>query len=98
MGDSERARRREDVRDGAACKGMDPNMFHPIYNEAHEIGGIAAEAARKALDVCDGCSVEYDCLATSVNVPADGGIRGGTLDAERRAMRVRWAPILASNR
>ena len=62
--------------DGAACLGMDPEMF---YAE-----GSAAIA--KVKEVCSDCGVRQRCLEWAVT-REEFGVWGGTTARERAAMR-----------
>jgi WhiB family redox-sensing transcriptional regulator len=64
----------------AACRGLDPNWFHPARGQS--------TAPQKAL--CATCPVRYACLAddlAAVGPNHDVGIWGGTSQRERRAIR-----------
>lgn len=62
----------------AACKGQDPNLFHPREN--------SEEQTRDALKFCSVCAVQELCLeyAMVYRVP---GIYGGTTKRERDRRR-----------
>ena len=60
----------------AACKGVDPNLFHPYKGES-----IA-----KAKVVCDTCPVRQTCLDWAITHKS-AGVWGGTSGLERRQMR-----------
>lgn len=66
----------------AACRGQDPNLWHP-----HGKPGQATikEAAAKA--VCAGCEVREECLAYALEADEPEGIWGGLNQAERRQLR-----------
>lgn len=67
--------------DEAACRGIDPGLFHPAR------GDYAVE--RQARQVCAGCPVRAECLAHALTFHELYGIWGGTSARERRDMR-RW--------
>ena len=69
--------RPEPWRARAACRGLDPDMFHPTQN-----GNALANQAKH---VCAGCPVRTDCLADHLH--EELGIWGGTTPTERRRMR-----------
>lgn len=62
--------------DSAACKGEDPNLFHPDRGES--------TAPAKA--VCAECPVKADCLAHALK-HEQLGIWGGTSERQRRRLR-----------
>lgn len=66
-------------RDYAACKGVDPDLFHPPRGGDHQ----------RALRVCRACPVADHCLeyALSVNPRDDQGIWGGTSQEQRKRLR-----------
>jgi WhiB family transcriptional regulator, redox-sensing transcriptional regulator len=66
-------------RDDAACKGIDPDLFHP------ERGDMAAIAAAKA--VCAGCEVRVACLEYAIQASERYGVWGGLSERERRRLR-----------
>lgn len=65
--------------DEAACRGVDPGLFHPAR------GDYAVE--RNALAICAGCPVRDQCLTHAVTHHELHGIWGGTSARERRDMR-----------
>ena len=71
----------DDWRSLAACRGMDPNDFHPDK-------GHSATAAR-AKAVCATCDVRSECLAFAERFDIYDGIYGGLAPRERGAMRPR---------
>lgn len=58
--------------DSAACKGVDPNLFHP----AAPGRGYKADP-EPALEYCRRCSVTDECYAYALEIHADIGIWGG---------------------
>jgi WhiB family redox-sensing transcriptional regulator len=69
-------------RELAACRGADPELFHPV-GYAWEGEGNAARA-RAALAVCAVCPVQLECLSEAVELGDVFAVLGGTLPAERR--------------
>ena len=67
-------------REGAACRGMDVNMFFP------EKGGQGAVTTRKAKAICAGCAVQEHCLMFAIKADERLGIYGGTSERQRRAL------------
>ena len=64
----------------AACRGMDPELFHPDRGES--------TAAAKA--VCASCPVRDDCLEYALDAGEKLGIWGGaSAKARRRIKRAR---------
>lgn len=63
----------------AACKGMDPDIFHP------EKGDVRTEL--KARQVCRGCTVKADCLEWALVTNQTHGIWGDTSERQRRKLR-----------
>ena len=72
--------------DAAACRGMDPDLFHP------ERGGRETALAAKA--VCATCPVTAECLADALRWSGnyDIGVRGGMTALERRRLRTKPRP------
>jgi len=62
--------------DHAACKGVDPNVFHPVRGE--DLG-----AARS---YCEGCPVRAECLDHALRFEPHG-VWGGTSAKQRIRMR-----------
>lgn len=72
-----------------ACKGVNPDLFHP---EASDIGAPASQAERAALAVCDVCPVVTWCLSRDLEectvASRIKGVRGGLRQAERRQLHI----------
>ena len=66
-----------------ACRGMDPDLFHPT--EGQDVSVHRITLAAKA--VCHGCPVEVPCLAFALEAHEDHGIWGGTSERERTRLR-----------
>lgn len=65
---------------GAACLGVDPEIFHPVSSHPRD--------AARAKAVCAGCGILDACREWAiVNLPE--GVWGGATHDERRAMRRR---------
>lgn len=60
----------------AACKGVDPAVFHPEDDDL-----AAVEAAK---DVCARCPVRQACLEHALSVREPDGVWGGLTARERR--------------
>ncbi|MEV7835371.1 WhiB family transcriptional regulator [Streptomyces subrutilus] len=75
---------------GAACAGLDPEMFFP---EASPMAAAPLREEREALAVCADCPVQSWCLAQEMNECSTAsrviGVRGGMRQVERRALHVR---------
>ncbi len=67
---------RKSWRQEAACRGADPETFHPITDDE-------AEAAKA---ICAGCPVRQPCLEHALSNREHEGIWGGTTARERRRM------------
>lgn len=63
----------------AACRGMDPSLFHP------EVGNNAD--SRFAREACRSCSVQDECLDYALANNERLGIWGGLGEKERRRVR-----------
>ncbi|MFB7618757.1 WhiB family transcriptional regulator [Kitasatospora sp. NPDC056181] len=63
---------------GAACAGVDPELFFP--------GDEDEFADRRARQICAGCPVRDMCLALALKRGEPHGIFGGLDPAERRAL------------
>ena len=60
----------------AACRGMDPDIFHPARG--------ATLILRRALAVCAVCRVSQECLTYALDHNIDVGVWGGTTGESRR--------------
>jgi WhiB family redox-sensing transcriptional regulator len=67
-------------REGAACRGMDVNMFFP------EKGGQGTVTTKKAKAICASCPVQEHCLSFALEADERIGIYGGTSERQRRAL------------
>lgn len=65
--------------DQAACRGMDPELFHPHKSDGAEL----------ALGVCGRCSVREACRDHAFASGEPLGVWGGVPEWERRAERRR---------
>lgn len=59
----------------ARCRGLDPDQFF--------VRGAAQ--ARRAIKVCQRCSVKEECLRYAVENEVDFGVWGGLTERQRRA-------------
>ena len=78
---------RSDWRTRAACRGLDPDLFHPVKD-----GTSTAVHTAAAKNVCRTCFVRWSCLHDHlIHHPANGqedlGIWGGTTPRDRRNIR-----------
>lgn len=64
----------------AACKGMDPDLFHPVHDDAEAVDAKA---------VCAACPVRKHCLDYAMRNREQHGIWGGLNADERRSLRRR---------
>jgi WhiB family redox-sensing transcriptional regulator len=64
----------DDWQRGAACRGLDPQVFYPINEEE-------AEAARA---VCASCDVAVACLEWALARREKDGVWGGATERDRR--------------
>lgn len=67
----------EEWRDRAACRGMDPDLFHPVSGD----DVVLAQA------VCLGCSVTGECLDFALANGMSTGVWGGRSERQRRRLR-----------
>lgn len=58
----------------SACRGLDPEIFYPVDDEA-------AAAAKR---VCEVCSVQHQCLEFALQGREKEGVWGGATEKERR--------------
>lgn len=72
-------------RDKAACRGMDPNEFHPDPRHGGKSPGDEGTAEARA--ICHGCPVRVDCLANALTAGESLGVWGGTTPHERNRLR-----------
>lgn len=72
-----------DWRDDAACLSVDPELFFP--NMEHRVGGRRqlTRESQDAIAICNGCSVQGDCLKWALE-HGEVGIWGGTTTDKRR--------------
>lgn len=68
----------------AACKDLDPDLFHPI-------GPSAAQGIEAARRICRACPVSRQCLNLAIELGEPAGIWGGRTPEERRLIRARIA-------
>ncbi len=61
-------------RNHAACRGIDPEIFHPVTDEE----------ADQAKEVCAECPVQEACLEHALGVREKDGVWGGCTERERR--------------
>ncbi|GAA4846318.1 WhiB family transcriptional regulator [Kitasatospora terrestris] len=76
---------------GAACAGVNPDLFFPEVEPEDADDPVAAEAAefasRRAKAICATCPVREACLALALRRRERYGIFGGLDAAERRALK-----------
>lgn len=60
----------------ANCRGQDPDIFFPT--NGHNL------LTRPAVETCNQCPVQLDCLEYALQHKIDHGIWGGTSERERR--------------
>lgn len=75
----------DEVVDGAACRGMDPDKFFPL--RGHVRGTTFSPEVAEALAACARCEVRQECLEHALDAPERTGIWGGTFERERRQLR-----------
>lgn len=71
-----------DWRSDAACRGMNPAIFHPDRGDYQGID--------KALAVCAACPVATECLTWALDTNQKQGVWGGTTGRDRRQLRRTW--------
>lgn len=69
----------ESWRAGAACRGVDPNVFFPL----------SEEEAGPAKAICATCPVRDQCLDYALDTRQGDGVWGGLTEVERRRLRRR---------
>lgn len=69
-------------RDDAACRDADPELFFPVGT-----AGPALRQIRDARRICRGCPAQAPCLAWALDHGITDGVRGGTTEDQRRAIR-----------
>ncbi|GAA5014512.1 WhiB family transcriptional regulator [Kitasatospora paranensis] len=74
---------------GAACQGMDPDLFYaePDPDDTKADPTAGEFAIRRAKMVCAGCPVRQMCLALAVDRSEPYGIFGGLTADERRTLK-----------
>ena len=71
----------------AACRGSDPEMFHPARGDY--------EGTNAALAVCQTCPVKDDCLAYAMNNREMQGVWGGLSANQRKRLSPSWVRVVA---
>jgi len=69
---------RADWMSSAACKGMDPNLFHPRRGNV---------IPKEAVDACNRCPVVAPCRAMAIADQTIFGYWGGTTGRQRKTIR-----------
>lgn len=64
-------------RDRAACRGLDPSIFHPERGESIE----------RPKQICASCPVQADCLEYSIRANEQHGIWAGIARRDRQRIR-----------
>lgn len=77
-----------DWRASAACKGLDPDLFHPAKDDT--------ETTARAKAVCAICPSRGECLDFAIRMDERQGIWGGVGERTRRQMRAAMRAKLAS--
>jgi WhiB family redox-sensing transcriptional regulator len=70
-----------DWRAAAACRGMNPDVFHPAKDDQAAIDA--------ALAVCDVCPVRPLCLRHALEENETRGIWGGQTERQRDRLRLK---------
>ena len=68
-----------DWRQSAACVNVDPELFWPMWKKDPRKDA--------ALEICQGCMVQSECLAYAQKIRAPGGVWGGKVFAADYAYR-----------
>jgi len=76
-----------DWRYDAACRGLDPEWWHPVAEHAHDLDYRATIARAKR--ICADCQVRACCLDYAVRNREKDGIWGGLEPHERQALAQR---------
>jgi hypothetical protein len=79
----------EDWRHRAACRGVNPELFHPVATA----GAVFEAQVAAAKAVCARCPVVAECLASAL-ATLPHGIAGGLTEQERRVHRARVRPVV----
>ncbi|WP_188546401.1 WhiB family transcriptional regulator [Rhodococcoides trifolii] len=74
---------------GAACRGMDADVFYPPENERGHARSILVAKARK---ICEQCPVLTECRAYALAVDERHGVWGGLSETDRRKRRTYVTP------
>jgi WhiB family redox-sensing transcriptional regulator len=69
-------------RDDAVCRHADPDLFFPVAAT-----GPALHQIDQAKRICRACPVQAPCLTWALGHGVATGVRGGTTEDERRAIR-----------
>lgn len=76
-----------DWRYQAACRGLDPDWWHPVAEHAHDPNYRATIARAKR--ICSNCTVRACCLDVALRNREPDGIWGGLEPHERQALAQR---------
>ena len=80
-----RSLQRDDWKEWAACRAINPDLFFPLGSTGEAVDQIVA-----AKQVCETCSVRRECLQFALETNQESGVWGGTSEDERRAIRRSW--------
>ncbi|MFE2412468.1 WhiB family transcriptional regulator [Kitasatospora sp. NPDC059408] len=87
---------------GAACAGLDTDLFYPEQDEdvevTEDIAAKAEWAERRARMICAGCPVRTMCLELALKRHEKHGILGGLNARERASLHERRLKIAARER
>jgi WhiB family redox-sensing transcriptional regulator len=73
----------------AACKGRDPDIFHPRINYRNTRRDLVTIAEAPAKAVCAECPVTAECLDYAERTRTEPGVWGGLGEGDRRRLRER---------
>ena len=70
----------ESWKDGAACRGEDPELFYPALEDGRQLYN---QRVRDALQICVDCAVVDECLDYALKTDTQHGVWGGMTEIER---------------
>ncbi len=80
----------DDWRADSLCRDSNADLFFPIGAT-----GLAVDQIDAAKEICDICTVDFECLEFALATNQEAGVWGGKTEEERRKLRKGW---LASKR
>ena len=74
----------------AACRGSDPEVFHPVRGDT--------DGTKAALAICAACPVKDDCLTYAMKHREMQGVWGGLSANQRKKLASSWVRVMQCQR